>query len=98
MTPGFGGISEADWTALNGSGAPKRLIETKADFAALADDSLTVDGCLIGIPPRGGTLQINRDPFTTPPIFRDIRSGSCAAGYRADAGEDDQGCAEPSGP
>jgi len=65
-TPGFGSLSEADWTALNGPDAPMNLIETKAEFDALADGSLTIDGRLIGIPQVSGTLQANRDPFTTP--------------------------------
>jgi alkaline phosphatase len=65
-TPSFSNISEADWNALNGPDAPMHLVETKAEFEALADGSLTVDGRLIGIPQVGGTLQANRDPVTTP--------------------------------
>lgn len=65
-TPGFGSISEADWTALNGPDAPMKLIQTKAEFEALADGSLDIDGRVIGLPQIGGTLQANRDPLTTP--------------------------------
>lgn len=65
-TPGFGSISEADWAALNGPDAPMTLIQTRADFEALADGSKQIDGRVIGLPQVGGTLQANRDPFTTP--------------------------------
>lgn len=80
-TPGFGSISEADWKALQGPDAPMHLIETKADFEALADGSLTVEGRLIGIPQVGGTLQANRDPFTTP--FDPAAPGSPNLGFPA---------------
>jgi alkaline phosphatase len=60
--PRFNRISEADWTALNGPDAPMTLIQTKADFEALADGSLAIDGRVIGLPQVGDTLQLNRDP------------------------------------
>ena len=60
--PRFNRISEADWNALNGPDAPMTLIQTKAEFDALADGSLDVDGRLIGLPQVGDTIQLSRDP------------------------------------
>ena len=64
--PEYDRISEADWNAVNAPDGPMTLIETKAEFEALADGSLEVDGRLIGIPQIEETLQANRSPFTTP--------------------------------
>ena len=64
--PEYNWISETDWAAVSASDGPMRLIETKAEFEALADGSLEVDGRLIGIPQIEETLQANRSPFTTP--------------------------------
>lgn len=60
-TPRFNRISETDWTTLNGTDAPMTLIQTKADFEALADGTLDIDGRVIGMPQVGDTLQFNRD-------------------------------------
>jgi len=65
-TPEYRFLSEADWAALNGPDAPMTLIETKAEFEALADGSLTIEGRLFGTPEVAETLQANRSPFTTP--------------------------------
>ena len=65
-SPEYSWLSEEDWTAVNSPDGPMTLIETQADFEALADGLLEIEGRLIGLPEVGGTLQANRDPFTTP--------------------------------
>ncbi|TCP42864.1 alkaline phosphatase [Rhodovulum marinum] len=60
-TPRYNRISEADWTALNGAGAPMTLIQAKDDFEAIANGTLDIDGRVIGMPQVGDTLQANRD-------------------------------------
>jgi alkaline phosphatase len=65
-TPEYSWISEADWNAINAPGGPMTLIQTKAEFEALADGSLQIAGRLIGIPEIEETLQASRSPFTTP--------------------------------
>lgn len=64
--PEYNWLSEEDWAAVNAPGGPMTLIESTADFEALANGSLDVEGRLIGLPEVGATLQANRDPFTTP--------------------------------
>lgn len=59
-TPLFNRISEADWNALNGPGAPMTLVQTKAGFEALADGTLDIPGRVIGLPQVGDTLQYRR--------------------------------------
>ena len=59
-TPDHGFISEADWQALNGDDAPMKLIQTEAEFDALADGSLEIEGRVIGVPQVAQTLQVNR--------------------------------------
>lgn len=65
-TPEFNWLSQADWNAINAPDGPMTLIQTKAEFEALADGSLEIDGRLIGIPQIEETLQASRSPFTTP--------------------------------
>ncbi|MFT3690880.1 alkaline phosphatase [Paenirhodobacter sp.] len=48
---------ESVWTDLKSGKGPMELIETKADFEALANGSKTVDGRLIGVAQVSGTLQ-----------------------------------------
>lgn len=65
-TPEYNWLSEEDWAALNAPDAPMTLIESASDFEDLASGALQIDGRLIGLAEVGGTLQANRDPFTTP--------------------------------
>lgn len=65
-TPEYNWISEADWNAINAPDGPMTLIQSKAEFEALADGSLHVAGRLIGIPEIEETLQASRSPITTP--------------------------------
>lgn len=58
---GGGFTPESVWDALNGDNAPMTLIQSKADFEALADGTLSIDGRLIGVPTVGSTLQYGRD-------------------------------------
>ncbi|TCO70265.1 alkaline phosphatase [Rhodovulum euryhalinum] len=60
-TGGGGGYTpESVWTALNDGTAGMTLIETRAEFEALADGTLTVDGRLFGLAQTGDTLQQGR--------------------------------------
>ncbi len=61
-------IGQTEWTALRkgilkptGATAPWTLIEDKATFELLADDNLSVEGPLVGIPQVRWTLQQGRD-------------------------------------
>ncbi|MDO5706888.1 MAG: alkaline phosphatase [Paracoccus sp. (in: a-proteobacteria)] len=59
---GTGGayIPQSVWESLQGEDAPMKLLQERADFEALANGSLTVDGRLIGVPKVGSTLQQGR--------------------------------------
>ena len=59
---GTGGayIPQSVWESLQGDDAVMELLQERADFEALANGSLTVDGRLIGVPKVGSTLQQGR--------------------------------------
>lgn len=59
-TPNYNRISEVDWQARNGGGAPMTLIQTEEEFQALADGTLEIEGRVIGMPQVVDTLQVNR--------------------------------------
>lgn len=59
--PNYFFVGEGDWEALNGPDAPMTLITGEADFDALADGSLEIDGRLIGVPQTIATLQYTRE-------------------------------------
>jgi len=59
-TPNYGFMSQTAWNTLNGASSPRTLIQTKADFEALANGTLNISGPLIGLPQVYDTLQYNR--------------------------------------
>jgi alkaline phosphatase len=59
-TPNYGYMSAAAWSTLNDASSPRTLIQTKAEFEALANGSLTLSGPAIGLPQVYATLQYNR--------------------------------------
>jgi len=59
-SPNYNRISETDWTAAVDGTGPMTLIQTKAEFEAIADGTLDIDGRVIGMPQVGDTLQYNR--------------------------------------
>jgi alkaline phosphatase len=59
-TPNYQWVSSADWAALNDGTAGMTLIQTKAEFEALANGTLTPTGRVMGVPQVFDTLQANR--------------------------------------
>ena len=59
--PAYGYMSQAAWNQLNSDESPRTLIQTKAEFEALANGTLQVDGPLIGLPQVYDTLQYSRN-------------------------------------
>ncbi|MCU0837198.1 MAG: alkaline phosphatase [Rhodospirillales bacterium] len=59
-TPNYQWLSPTDWAALNDGTAGMTLIQTKADFEALANGTLTPTGRVMGLPQVFDTLQANR--------------------------------------
>lgn len=60
-TPGHGWLSATAWARLNGAQPPRRLLQTRAEFEALAEGRLRPEGPLLGLAPVHDTLQANRE-------------------------------------
>ena len=59
-TPDFGYLSAAAWTRVQGPARARRLIQTRAEFEALAQGTLVPTGALLGLPQVHDTLQASR--------------------------------------
>jgi alkaline phosphatase len=59
-TPNYGYMSQTAWDSLNSASSPRTLVQTKAEFEALANGSLNITGPMIGLPQVYDTLQYNR--------------------------------------
>lgn len=58
--PNYGYMSEVAWNTLHRADSPRKLIQTKAEFEALANGSLNISGPMIGLPRVFDTLQYSR--------------------------------------
>ena len=58
--PNYKYLSTAAWQAVSAEGAPRALIETKAEFEALAQGRRTWRGPVLGLPRVGDSLQASR--------------------------------------
>lgn len=76
-----GGFTPASvWESLQGPDAAMTLLQERADFEALANGSLTVDGRLIGVPKVGSTLQQGRSAS----VFGEDAANPSGVAYNAD--------------
>ncbi|MFV0244288.1 MAG: alkaline phosphatase [Qingshengfaniella sp.] len=55
--PAYYFMGETEWNLVNSAASPMTLIQTKADFEAIADGTLDIEGRVLGLPQINSTLQ-----------------------------------------